>query len=73
MMPPAEKLDAKVVAMQVLVPVQFLESLLPVRRGWFANPAVQGTAAAPSSSNRLASWPPPLSYVGSFGKEGVFP
>ena len=38
---PPEKLDVQVVDMQCGLLFQFLTSLLPVRRGWFANHALQ--------------------------------
>ncbi len=42
-MPPPEKLEVQIVDMQHRTPFQFLTSLLLVRRGWFANHALQRT------------------------------
>jgi hypothetical protein len=41
MMPSPEELDMQTVDMERLLPFQFLTSLLLVRRGWFANHALQ--------------------------------
>ena len=60
MMMPPEKLETKDAAMLRVTPFQFLESLLPVRRGWFANHALQRTAAGRRGCNRRVSWPPSL-------------
>jgi hypothetical protein len=47
-MTPPEKLDAQVVDMQPSVLFQFLTSLLPVRRGWFANHSLHRTGPSRS-------------------------
>ena len=52
---PPEKLDAQVIGMQRSPPFQFLASLLRVRRGWFANHALQRRPSR-SGSNRGVSW-----------------
>ena len=47
---PPEKLDMQTVGNQHWLPFQFLTSLLPVRRGWFANHALQPTPVGVVSS-----------------------
>ena len=62
-MTPPEKLDMQTVDTQCRLLFQFLTSLLRFRSGWFANHALQRTAAGHRSCNRRASWPPSLSLV----------
>ena len=56
-----EELDTQVPDKQGGVGFQLFTSLLLVRRGWFANHALQRTAAGRRGCNQRAPWPPSLS------------
>ena len=58
---PPEELDAQVSDKQCGVEFQLFTSLLRFGSGWFANHALQRTAAGRRGCNRRASWPPSLS------------
>ena len=60
---PPEELDTQVPDKQSGVGFQLFTSLLLVRRGWFANQALQRlTAADRRGCHRPVSWPPSLSW-----------
>ena len=54
-LPPPEELDVQTVDMERWAPFQFLTSLLPAKRGWFANHALQRTRHVARVCNRRVS------------------
>jgi len=56
-----EELDTEVPDKQGSAEFQLFTSLLRFGSGWFANHALQRTAAGRRGCNRRASWPPSLS------------
>ena len=71
MLPPPEKLDMQTVDTQCRLLFQFLTSLLRFRSGWFANHALQRTAAPLGSRTVQVIWQRLLQPTGRFRRRSL--